>query len=136
MIIVNNNNNNNNNNSDNNNGDDDDKKKKKKKKKKNNNNNNDMIIIIYNNNNNNNNDDDNDSNNYDNAIERRNARLVPSPHGVTNCLQHAHTSDQGAVMCKSRATLQVLIMCNMLCDTWCRGTAQLLRVTELKSHLF
>ena len=35
---------------------------------------------------------------------------------------------------QSYATHQALIMCNMLCATWYEGTAQVLSLTELKSH--
>ena len=38
--------------------------------------------------------------------------------------------------CKSRATHRAVITCNMLCARWYEGTAQLLSLTELKSHLF
>ena len=37
---------------------------------------------------------------------------------------------------QSCATHWVLIMCNMLCAMWYEGTAQLLSLTELKSHFF
>ena len=36
----------------------------------------------------------------------------------------------------SRATHTALITCNVLCATWYEGTAQLLNLPELKSHLF
>ena len=39
-------------------------------------------------------------------------------------------------MSKSRATHWALTTCNMLCATWYQGTAQLLSLTEFKSHLF
>ena len=35
-------------------------------------------------------------------------------------------------MCKSRAAHRTLIICNMSCATWYKGTAQLLSLTELK----
>ena len=69
-------------------------------------------------------------------IERRNSRFWQSPHCATNCLQHLRWNGQGAIMCKSRAINRVLIMCNMLCATWYKGTAQLLSFTEFKSHLW
>ena len=46
----------------------------------------------------------NNSNNDDNDhIARRNLRFLQSPHCATNCLQHIHSSGQGAVVCKSYA---------------------------------
>ena len=65
--------------------------------------------------------------------------FLQSPHSAANCLQHAHSSGPGAIVCKSRATHRALITCNMSCyvlATWYEGTAQLLSLTELKSHLF
>ena len=44
-------------------------------------------------------------------------------------------SGQGAVVCKLCVTHQVLITCKMLCATWDDGTAPLLSLAELKSHL-
>ena len=76
-------------------------------------------------------------NNNDDCTERRNSRFfLQSPHCLVNCLQHICTSGQGAIMCKSRAIRQVLNMCNMSCVTWYEETAQLLSLTEFKSHLF
>ena len=71
-----------------------------------------------------------------NCIERRNSRFLPSPLCAVNCLQHVRSSGLSAIVCKSRATHQALITYNMLCATWYGGTAQLLSVTEFKSHLF
>ena len=39
-------------------------------------------------------------------------------------------------VCKSCTTHRALITCNTSCATWCEGAAQLLSLTELKSHLF
>ena len=58
--------------------------------------------------------------------------FLQSPHSAANCLQHARSSDPGQIVCKSRATHRALITCNMCYE----GTAQLLSLTELKSHLF
>ena len=58
---------------------------------------------------------------------------LQSPHCAAKCLQHIR--GQGAIVCKSRATHQALITCNM-CSTWYEGTAQLLALTDFKSHLF
>ena len=55
--------------------------------------------------------------------------FLQSPHSAANCLQHVRSSDPGAIVCKSRASV-------MLRATWYKGTAQLLSLTELKSHLF
>ena len=41
--------------------------------------------------------------------------FLQSPHCTANCLQHTHSSGPGAVVCKSRATHQALITCNMSC---------------------
>ena len=79
------------------------------------NSNNDKIIISY--------------NDHDNKNKNDN-RIAP------NCLQHAHSSGPGAIVCKLCATHRALITCNLQCATWYEGTAQLLSLTELKSHLF
>ena len=46
----------------------------------------------------------------------------------------------GAIVCKSLATHRALITCDMSCNmsyaTWYEGTAELLSLTKLKSHLF
>ena len=77
-------------------------------------------------------DNDHDSD----RTERRTSRLLQSPHCPANCLQHVRSSGQAAVVCKSRAiTHRTLITCNMSCTTWYEGTAQLLSLTELKSHI-
>ena len=44
----------------------------------------------------------NNTNNY--HIEKYKLRSVQSPHCTVNCLQHAHSSGLGAIMCKSPAT--------------------------------
>ena len=62
--------------------------------------------------------------------------VLQYPHCAANCLQHARSSGPGAIMYKSRATHRALITCTMSCATWHEGTAQLLSLTELKSHLF
>ena len=111
---VNNNNNNSNNNNNKNNNDDDDK----------------------NDNSNINNNGDNDGNNDDNCIEWRNSRLSFSPHCAANCLRHIRSNSQGAIVCKLRATHRALITCTLSCATFNERTAQLLRLTELKLHLF
>ena len=63
--------------------------------------------------------------------------FLQSPHSAANCLQHVRSSDPGAIVCKSRATHRCLSRASvMLRATWYEGTAQLLSLTELKSHLF
>ena len=62
--------------------------------------------------------------------------FLQSLHCAANCLQHAHSSGQGVIMCKSHAALQALITCSMSCAAWFGETAQLISLTELKSHLF
>ena len=78
-----------------------------------------------------NNDDNNNDDDNNNRIERLSLRFVQSPHCATNCLQHVRSS--GAIVYKSCATHGALITCNMLCTTWCIGTAQLLSLTEFNS---
>ena len=53
---------------------------------------------------------------------------VQSSHCSANYLQHARSSDQGAVVCKSRATHRAPVTCNM-CATHVQHTARLLRAT-------
>ena len=43
--------------------------------------------------------------------------FLKSPHCTANCLHHVCLSGQGTVMCESRATHWVLIMCYMSCAT-------------------
>ena len=71
-----------------------------------------------------------------NCIERLNSRFLQSPHCAANCLQQVRSSGPGAIVSKSRATHRALITCNLQRDTWYEWTAQLLSLTELKSHLF
>ena len=56
--------------------------------------------------------------------------LLTAPRTVSHTHVHVATS------CTARGTHRALITCNMPCATWYEGTAQLLRLTELKSHLF
>ena len=72
----------------------------------------------------------NDNNN--DRIERPNSRFLLSPHCTTTCLQHVCSSGQGTVVCKSHATHQALITCNMSYAMWYEGTTQLLNLTEVK----
>ena len=62
--------------------------------------------------------------------------FIQSLRCTTNYLQHVHLSGQGTIVWKSLATHRAPITCNMLCTTWYERTAQLLSLTELKSHLF
>ena len=63
--------------------------------------------------------------------------FLQSPHSAANCLQHVRSSGPAQscanhvqhIECLSRASV-------MLSATWYEGTAQLLSLTELKSHLF
>ena len=64
-------------------------------------------------------------------LERRKSTFLQSPHSATICLQRLRSSGPGAIVPKSRATL---IAHNMSCATGNEGTAQLLSLTELKSH--
>ena len=72
----------------------------------------------------------------DSRTERRKSRFLPSPHCAANCHQHENSSGLGAIVCKARATHRPLITCNLQCATLYEGTAQLLRLTGLKLHLF
>ena len=94
-------------------------------------------INSYNNNKNNNNDSNNTTNN-NNRIQRHNLRVWQSPHCATNHLQHVCSSGTGAIVCKSRATHQVLLTCNMSCymPRGMKRQLSYLSLTELKSHLF
>ena len=70
------------------------------------------------------------------VLKGANRDFLQSPHCAANRLQHIRSSGPGIIVCKSRATHQALITCYMSCATWYEGTAQLLSLTELKSHLF
>ena len=62
-----------------------------------------------------------------------------SEHGISSLrreLSHVYSSGSGAIVCKSRATHTALITCYLQCAIWYEGAAQLLSLTELKSHLF
>ena len=61
-----------------------------------------------------------------------------SPHCAANCLQHVHSSDPGAIVCKSHATDRALITCNMSCcvPRGMKGKISYSSLTELRSHLF
>ena len=74
--------------------------------------------------------------NNNNRFQRRNSRVLQSPHCAANHLQHVRSSGPGAIVCKSRATHRAFFTCSMLYATWYEGTVQLLSLTELKSHLF
>ena len=80
-----------------------------------------LFFFLRFNNNNDNSGSNNNSNN--NRIVRHNSTFLQSPRCATNYLQHL--SGPGAIMCKSRATHRALISV----------PAQLLSLTELKSHL-
>ena len=83
----------------------------------------------------NNNNDNNNDDNSNNRIEGHNLRCLQSPHCATNCLQHVRSSGPGAIMCKSRATHQALITCNLQCTTWYEGAAQLL-ISQNWNHIY
>ena len=88
-----------------------------------------------NNNSNNNDDDDNDIDiDNDDGIEWRNLRLLTISLLRRKRLQHMCSICKGEIVCRSRATLRVIITCSMQCGGY-EGTAQLLNLTELKSHL-
>ena len=60
--------------------------------------------------------------------------FLQSPHCAANCLQHIRSSGLGAIMCNTLSTYHK--QHDVLCATWYKGTAQLLSLTECKSHLF
>ena len=60
---------------------------------------------------------------------------LTSPYCVANCPKHARSSGQSAVVRKSHATHRALNTCNWPCATRLEGAAQVLSVTELKSHV-
>ena len=62
--------------------------------------------------------------------------FLQSPYCAANCLQHARSSGPGAIVCKSCATHSACITCNMPWATWYKGTAQLLSLTDFRSHIF
>ena len=47
--------------------------------------------------------------------------ILNSPNCTTNCLQHVHSSGQGEIDCKSRATHWALIACNNPCAALYEG---------------
>ena len=77
-------------------------------------------------NDNNNNDDDDDHDEYD-RIERCKSNFF-----TISSLRRELSQVARAPSCANRA----FITCNMSCATWYVGTAQLLSLTQFKSHLF
>ena len=58
-------------------------------------------------------------------------------HSAGNCLQHTRSSGPGAIVANHVQHIERLSRASvMLRATWYEGTAQLLSLTELKSHLF
>ena len=71
--------------------------------------------------------------------------FLQSPHCTANPLQHVRSSGPGAIMCRSHATSSAYTRATssayhmqhvVIHATWYEGTAQLLSLTQLKSHLF
>ena len=62
-----------------------------------------------------------EADNNDSALKGAIRDLLQSPHSAANRLRHVRTI---------RNCVQIM------CATWYEGTAQLLSLTELKSHLF
>ena len=89
-----------------------------------NNTNNIIIIIIHNNNNNNNNDDDNNNNNNN---------FLTAPRTVSNTHAQVAGRNRVQITCKTSSAYHVQHV--VLRATWYEGTAQLLSLTEFKSHL-
>ena len=119
----------------NNNNDDDDD---------NNNNDNNNNHHINNNNNNNNDDDDDDDDgdddddNNNNRIQRRYSRFFYNLHTAPRTVSNTYAQVARAQSCANHVQhIERLSRASvMLRATWCEGTAQLLSLTELKSHLF
>ena len=90
------------------------------------------------NNSNNNSDNNYDKNDNDNNndIERRTPRFL-TISSLRREVSNTYTPvARASVECKSRATHRALITCSVSCATWYKGTAQLLSLTEVKSHSF
>ena len=63
--------------------------------------------------------------------------FLQSPHSAANCLQHVCSSGPGTIVCNHVKHIERLSRTSvMLHATWYEGTAQLLSLIELKSHLF
>ena len=75
----------------------------------------------------------NDTNNH---IDRRNSRFFTISSLPCELSPASMLKGPGTTVCKSRTTHRALITCNMSCAMWYKGAAQLLGLTELKSHLF
>ena len=92
-------------------------------------------------NSNNDNDDDDDDDDADDDDDFLYSKmhfeicynLLTAPQTL---FQRVRSSGQGAIVCKLRARDRALITCNTWCATWYEGTAWLLSLTDLKSHLF
>ena len=110
-----------------------------------------VVPLTYNNNDNNNDDDDDDNhnndndddddddNNYDNTcIERRNSRfsIIPSLRRELSPTQTFKWLGRNRVQTTCNTSSAYHVQHVVLRATWYEGTAQLLRMTELKSHLF
>ena len=104
----------------------------------NNDNNNNNSSSSNNNNNNNNNNNTTTTTTTITIIAFKGAirDVLQSPHCAAKRLQHLRQSGPGLIVCKSRATHRALSTCNVLRATLYEGRAQLLSLTELKSHLF
>ena len=68
------------------------------------------------------------------ALKGANRDFLQSPLCAANRLQHARLSGPGAITCNISSAYHVQHV--VLHATWYEGTAQLLSLTEIKSHLF
>ena len=114
---------------------------KKKKKKKNNNNNNNNNNNKNNNNTNNNSsssNNNNNNNNNNNRIQTCNSRFftIFSLHREPCPTRTLKWSGRSRVQITCNTSSVYSVQHVMLCATWYEGTAQLLSLTEFKSHLF
>ena len=73
--------------------------------------------------------------NSNNRIQRRNSRFWQSPHCAANRLQHYAQAARVQSYANHVQHIERLSHATC-CATWCEGIAQLLSLTELKSHLF
>ena len=62
--------------------------------------------------------------------------FLQSSHCTMDCLQYICSSGHCVIVCKSCSVHWVLFMCSMRHATWYEGAAQLLSLTDMKSHVF
>ena len=60
--------------------------------------------------------------------------ILQSPHCAANCLQQVARANRVQITCNTSSAYHV--QHGVFCATWYEGTAQLLSLTEMKSHRF